>query len=476
MTSHQIALNSQDEERDIVIPDFHDKEHEQNDNWEWSEAFTEFVAEKIEGFSLKVCTGLQPIADVNLDSKDLRKVAESDNATFSVEEFTHTSERPEHACEAIADWAGDNIIYGKVTPDNTSDASLYNGYTCHGDMYSLPFEDNTFDTTITDPPWKSISENNRKQLFSEITRVTKPDGKIIYNATWIPEESQTVRQFDLRFREQRDAWGGPSFLACYRRYASELTELFRAHDYEQRERYPEDCPFWGEPYPPQALSLEHNTDPKLIATLGDGMNYRCPMCGCSSLGQLQEEYFENSEGKYTTYECHDCQYRAEKSEVEELATALETAVKQQGVPLDELEEIEYTPDCIEMQLQRCLGQENPDPVFSPDLPWVPKSQYYYATGELSIPDINYRLGETTTFEILTIIEDLPSIKEQYDGDLRRMPKRELKSRVENYARAIKHKRLNMNVRDNNEKQTESTDLTNFPQPTPTNHTKQTSAD
>jgi ubiquinone/menaquinone biosynthesis C-methylase UbiE len=53
------------------------------------------------------------------------------------------------------------------------------------DMKNLPFETNTFDTVISDPPWK-LGFYDRFRQFFELVRVAKPDGRIILNAYWIP--------------------------------------------------------------------------------------------------------------------------------------------------------------------------------------------------------------------------------------------------------------------------------------------------
>ena len=53
------------------------------------------------------------------------------------------------------------------------------------DMTKLPFKDNTFDTVISDPPWK-INFFKRMKPFFETVRVCKVGGRIIYNCTWKP--------------------------------------------------------------------------------------------------------------------------------------------------------------------------------------------------------------------------------------------------------------------------------------------------
>lgn len=291
------------------------KEHEQNDNWEWSNALVDFVSNHIEGLSLKICPGLKPIADVNVDTKNLGKVADSDKAGFRVTELPSNCERLERLQNAFQTTHDQSDIYGAISPRDKSSSDLYDGYACQGDMFDLPFQDNTFDTVISDPPWLELSQVERRRIFKEAVRVAKPTAKIIYNATWIPEDILT-KQYDLRFRQQRDFWGGSSFLTFYRRTAEDLTELFEAYNYSSAERYPQDTSFWSETFPPQALSCDHNTDPRLPSTSPKHSQYQCPMCGCSELNQVRETgTYETSDGEYHLYECIDCQFRPTHEEV-----------------------------------------------------------------------------------------------------------------------------------------------------------------
>lgn len=99
--------------------------------WVWNESVAGFVKDKIEGYSLNVCAGMNKLCDVNLDL-------------------------------------------------DPKDRSILKG-----DMRLLPFEANTFDTVVSDPPWK-IGYYERFRPFFETVRVCKVGGKIIYNAYWIP--------------------------------------------------------------------------------------------------------------------------------------------------------------------------------------------------------------------------------------------------------------------------------------------------
>jgi hypothetical protein len=62
----------------------------------------------------------------------------------------------------------------------------------------LPYPDNTFDTVVSDPPWK-MGHYFRPRLFFDLVRVCKIGGKIIYNATWIPT-SKYVKLVDSWIR------------------------------------------------------------------------------------------------------------------------------------------------------------------------------------------------------------------------------------------------------------------------------------
>jgi len=104
-------------------------------SWIWNESVKEFVKEKIKGYSLNICAGLSGLGDkkIDLDPKD-RSIIKAD-------------------------------------------------------MKNLPFEDETFDTVFSDPPWK-IGYFDRWKPFLECVRVCKVGGQIIYNAYWIPWSNQ----------------------------------------------------------------------------------------------------------------------------------------------------------------------------------------------------------------------------------------------------------------------------------------------
>jgi hypothetical protein len=105
--------------------------------WIWNDTITAFVRDRLHGYSLNVCAGRNPIASVNLDLDP-------------------------HDRRVIK-----------------------------GDMRRLPFAPHSFDTVVSDPPWK-IAFFDRHRPFYECVRVCKVGGRIVYNATWIPESTDAT--------------------------------------------------------------------------------------------------------------------------------------------------------------------------------------------------------------------------------------------------------------------------------------------
>lgn len=130
--------------------------------WIWNDDVTSFVKDRIKGHSLNVCAGKNPICDVNLD----------------------------------------------LDPQDKS--------IMKGDMRLLPFNSNSFDTVISDPPWK-ISYYERFKPFFECVRVCKVGGLIIYNATWIPScPSGDVELIEI-FVRQDNAFSNTSIISVFKK-------------------------------------------------------------------------------------------------------------------------------------------------------------------------------------------------------------------------------------------------------------------
>ena len=106
------------------------------ESWVWEKEVDDFVRQRMKGYSLNVPCGKSKLGDVRVDLEQ------------------HDSK------------------------------------TRIADMKDLPFETNTFDTVISDPPWK-IGFYDRFRQFFELVRVAKVDGTIILNSTWIPYASNS---------------------------------------------------------------------------------------------------------------------------------------------------------------------------------------------------------------------------------------------------------------------------------------------
>jgi hypothetical protein len=120
------------------------------ESWVWEKEISEFIKDRLKGYSLNVPCGTSKIGDERLD----------------------------------------------IDPK----MSMRQAY----DMFKnkLPYDDSKFDTVISDPPWK-MGHYLRPRLFFELVRVCKVGGIIIYNATWIPS-SKFTKLIETRIRMSGD--------------------------------------------------------------------------------------------------------------------------------------------------------------------------------------------------------------------------------------------------------------------------------
>lgn len=124
--------------------------------WVWPETVTEKLRPLINGCSINVCCGLSPLGDIKVDIE------------------------PRHAGVTKAD------------------------------MNDLPYADNSFDTVISDPPWK-LEFFKRMLPFRECVRICKVDGRIIYNCIWRPvnkyvELERAILRTDNNFANVSVIW------------------------------------------------------------------------------------------------------------------------------------------------------------------------------------------------------------------------------------------------------------------------------
>lgn len=133
------------------------------DSWVWPDSVQEFVKDHIEGHSLNICAGRSEVGDVRVD----------------------------------------------LDPQNAEVQKA--------DMRDLPFDDESFDTVIIDPPWK-LGYYQRFKPFYEAVRVCKVGGRIMYNATWVPHSEQCKLDFVVVRRDSH--WGNVSVISVFRRVSN----------------------------------------------------------------------------------------------------------------------------------------------------------------------------------------------------------------------------------------------------------------
>ncbi len=145
------------------------------DSWIWPDSVTEFAKKHMEGYTLNAPAGENELGDVRLDADPQEK----------------------------------NIK--------------------EGDIRDLPFDRNTFDTVIQDPPWK-VGYSKRFKYFFEAVRVTKVGGKIIYNAYWLPKSKVTELKEEKVAIRQDAPFANTSVLAVFEKTSTinpnkKLTEI-----------------------------------------------------------------------------------------------------------------------------------------------------------------------------------------------------------------------------------------------------------
>jgi len=124
--------------------------------WVWPETVTEKLRPLITGCSINVCCGLSDLCGMKVDIE------------------------PRHA----------GVI--------------------KADMNDLPYVSNTFDTVVSDPPWK-LPFFKRMLPFRECVRICKVDGRIIYNCVWKPvnkyvELERAILRTDNNFANVSVIW------------------------------------------------------------------------------------------------------------------------------------------------------------------------------------------------------------------------------------------------------------------------------
>lgn len=128
----------------------------------WEKEVSDFVRSRVRGLSLNIPCGMSEIGDVRID------------------------QNPESKAQRFQDF----FDYMKMC------------------------DDNTFDTVISDPPWK-IQYYHRARWFFACVDKCKVGGRIIYNATWIPT-SKCVELEELWVR-QSTTFANVSVLSVFKK-------------------------------------------------------------------------------------------------------------------------------------------------------------------------------------------------------------------------------------------------------------------
>lgn len=256
--------------------------HDFQASWRWPDDFEEWVASQCERATINVFAGLSPIGDVRLDLQ--------------------TAQELNDAMEG----AGQHV--------SNSTTIRANGFD------TLPIADDTFDTTVADPPWKDITEQMRRRLFDELVRITKPAGRIIFNAWWIPNH-QLVSLDEIRVRQDTDRYsqGTPStsYAGIYTVHRTRIESESEIFSVPRGEFAPELSPtqYHYEATIESRDGLQEAVDNYDNRLLNPEQEGECPQCGNEVLLPIGPKVSPPSYGNDELYECPKCQFRAEYEEM-----------------------------------------------------------------------------------------------------------------------------------------------------------------
>lgn len=105
----------------------------------------------------------------------------------------------------------------------------------------MTFPSNSFDTVVSDPPWK-IGYYERFKPFFECVRVCKVGGLIIYNATWIPSTPSKDAELMEIFVRQDNDFSNTSIISVFKKvkdnpsYEDMQEELLKEHQERREEK------------------------------------------------------------------------------------------------------------------------------------------------------------------------------------------------------------------------------------------------
>lgn len=124
-----------------------------NPRWFWTkENYTEInkILPQLEKPIFHICSGVSAIGDIKLDRS-------------CINHYTDTRAWQQGHCDIM------------------------------GDMNNLPFKSGIAGSVICDPPYKY--DFTKSELISELVRICKPKGKILFIAPWVPNH-KTIKVID----------------------------------------------------------------------------------------------------------------------------------------------------------------------------------------------------------------------------------------------------------------------------------------
>lgn len=303
------------------------QEHQFTSSWRWTDSFESWVEDLIDGYSVNVCAGLCPLGDVRVDMMSPLEII----GLLDDDENTSLSDAREVLSELLTDeYVGRDVVQELYEADNPAGHELAEyidtGGWVQADVFSdgsLPFADDTFDWTVSDPPWKELPADDREALFDELTRITKPGGHILFNAWWVPT-NDAVTLDHIRFRQDNDRYnmGTPnlSYASVYTVHSSPHTARYRSRTFTDHEFAPEPSSVKETIESETAYRLEavEGVPHKAydIKAVGPDSSQRCPHCGYTDLSIATSAAGFNVSEDERLYQCPSCDYPVSGVELE----------------------------------------------------------------------------------------------------------------------------------------------------------------
>lgn len=306
-------------------------EHKFTSSWRWTPSFENWVTSLVSGYSVNVCAGLCPLGDVRVDLTSPLEIIElmQDDENTTLEEA-----RTALSGLLIDEYVGRDVVSDLFHADDPTSHPAAEHIDTSGTVFAdvfdetgLPFDDNTFEWTVCDPPWKELPKADRHQLFDELVRITEPDGHILFNAWWIPTNDQTTLDV-IRVRQDTERYdmGTPSvsYASVYTVHSSEHIASYLSQTFTTREFTPEPDSLKETIEAETAFRLErvHGVDADAydIKAVGPDNDHRCPHCGCTRLSPVTRSVLPNAYDAGELYQCDACEFRLNDQELDAIAS------------------------------------------------------------------------------------------------------------------------------------------------------------